>query len=519
MSMEENNNATPLGEQTTFVAPSSNVRLKTDVAWRYVNELQDEHGRKSYFCTFCQKTFHGGGINRMKQHLAEVKAKEKRGCSLGIHTNLDEDEEVQKQTTKTSKRKASSNLQSFFKRGINDLSQPSIKSSMQSKERSHDTDMALALWFNDACIPMNAMNSPLFPIAMSKIASMGHGYNGPSYHDIRVNLLKDAKQSVHLIVESYQKNWLETGCTIMSDGWRDTRHIPLINFLVYFSKGKSFIKSVDASDIESNAQTLCNLFSEIVKIVGLKNVVHMITDNAANYKAAGKLLCEKYPSWLLNWLRKRPGWTEIIHPGATRFGIAFIALKSLHDHKNDLQAMVTSNDFKKVIKLPKAIEVKLIILDETFWKNCLISVNVMAPLLRLLRVCDSDEKPSLGYVYEGMYRAKNGIKKLFRFKKVLYRSYTNIIKARWDRMLRKSLHVTAYWLNPIFQYDQETFCQKAEVFSGVIEMVEKKLLESVLVQSVEMTDSFEHGCEDRMERRASVSVKSSCLEQRIKGFL
>ncbi|KAE8717198.1 seed maturation protein PM36 [Hibiscus syriacus] len=376
--------------------------------------------------------------------------------------------------------------------------------------------MALALWFYDGCIPMNAVNSPLFTIAMSKIASMGHGYNGPSYHDIRVNLLKDAKQSVHLIVESYRKNWSEMGCTIMSDGWRDTRHRPLINFLVYCSKGVSFIKSVDASDIESNAQTLCNLFSEIVEIIGPKNVVHMVTDNAANYKTAGKLLCEKYPSvcwspcaahcinlimkdigelshvdslitlasrvtvfiynhkWPLNWLRKRPGWTEIIRPSATRFGTAFIALKSLHDHKNDLQAMATSNDFKKVIKLPKSMEVKLIILDETFWKNCLISVNVMAPLLRLLRVCDSDEKPSLGYVYEGMYRAKNGIKKLFRFKKDLYRLYTNIIKARWDRMLRKSLHATTYWLNPIFQYDQETFCQKVEVFSGVLEMVEKE---------------------------------------------
>ena len=83
----------------------------------------------------------------------------------------------------------------------------------------------------------------------------------------------------------------------------------------------------------------------------MKNVVHFITDNAANYKAAGRLLNEKYPSifwlpcvahclnlilgdigkmelvsslatcaslitkfvynhaFLLAWLRKREGWT------------------------------------------------------------------------------------------------------------------------------------------------------------------------------------------------------------------
>ena len=63
-----------------------------------------------------------------------------------------------------------------------DPSQPTIKACMQSKEKWHDTDLAIALWFYDACIPLNACNSPMFPIAMSKIASMGHGYTGPTYH-------------------------------------------------------------------------------------------------------------------------------------------------------------------------------------------------------------------------------------------------------------------------------------------------------------------------------------------------
>ena len=82
----------------------------------------------------------------------------------------------------------------------------------------------------------------------------------------------------------------------MGDRWKDSRQRPLINFLVYCSQGISFIKSVDASDIETNAQNLCNLFAEIVEIVGPSNVVHVVTDNASNYKAAGALLGEKYPT-------------------------------------------------------------------------------------------------------------------------------------------------------------------------------------------------------------------------------
>ena len=58
---------------------------------------------------------------------------------------------------------------------------------------------------------------------------------------------------------------------------------------------------------------------------------------------------------LLSWLRKRDRWTEILRPGVTRFATTFIALKSLHDHKHDLQALVTSKffvtlDIQRIIK-------------------------------------------------------------------------------------------------------------------------------------------------------------------------
>ena len=146
--------------------------------------------------------------------------------------------------------------------------------------------------------------------------------------------------------------------------------------------------SIDASDIVTNAENLYNLFAEIVKVVGSNNVVHMVTDNASNNKAVGRLLCERYPDiswspcaahclnlilkdiakmshvsslatlastvtifvynhkWTLAWLRRRSGWTEILRPGETRFATTFIALKSIYDHKSDLQPMVTSKVHK-----------------------------------------------------------------------------------------------------------------------------------------------------------------------------
>ncbi|XP_010425286.1 PREDICTED: uncharacterized protein LOC104710400 [Camelina sativa] len=216
------------------------------------------------------------------------------------------------------------------------------------------------------------------------------------------------------------------------DGWKDTKQ-PLVNFLVYIPKGITFLKSVDASNIYASAENLCNLFAELVGMVGSENVVHFVTNSAPNYKAAGKLLAEK----------KRPGWREIIQAGETRFATTFISLQSLYQHKEDLQALVTSTyaELKQLFKTSKAKDAKLIILDERLWNECLIIVKIMTPIIRLLRICDADEKPSL---------------------------------SRWNRMLRHDLHAAAYYLNPSFMYDQTLICEKPEVMSGLMSLIGKQ---------------------------------------------
>ncbi|RVX03764.1 hypothetical protein CK203_023009 [Vitis vinifera] len=281
---------------------------------------------------------------------------------------------------------------------------------------------------------------------LDAISAIGPGYKGPNYYQLRINLLKDAKKEVQLLVDSYRAIWAKVGCTIMGDGWTDNRQRTLINFLVYCPEGISFVKSVDASDIVKDATNLFQLFDEVIEWVGPLNVVHVVTDNAAKYVAAGRLISHKHKhiNWspcaahclnlifkdigkidhvaelvrraskvtifvynhvaLLSWLRKREGWTEILRPGATHFATTFIALKSLHDHKHDLQALVTNKFFvdSRYSKDYKSQVAVSIILDNRFWNDCLIVVNLMSPLMRLLRIVDCDERPSMGYVYEGM---------------------------------------------------------------------------------------------------------------------
>ena len=159
-----------------------------------------------------------------------------------------------------------------------------------------------------------------------------------------------------------------------------------------------------------DAITLRNLFDEIVTWVGPTIVVHLVTNNVANYVATGRIFCAKYRNisrspcaahclglilkdigkidhldklvkraskitmFIYNhvalqaWLTTRKNWTEIVHPGPTRFATTFIALRSLKEHKHGLQALMTSKFYveSRYAKDKKAKAVVKIILDNQF---------------------------------------------------------------------------------------------------------------------------------------------------------
>ena len=77
------------------------------------------------------------------------------------------------------------------------------------------------------------MNSFYFKPMLDVVAAIGPGYKGPTYYQLRVNLLKDVKKEVQLLVNFYREAWVKVRCTIMGDGWTDNRQRTLINFMVY----------------------------------------------------------------------------------------------------------------------------------------------------------------------------------------------------------------------------------------------------------------------------------------------
>ncbi|XP_020961155.1 uncharacterized protein LOC110263732 [Arachis ipaensis] len=260
----------------------------------------------------------------------------------------------------------------------------------------------------------------------------------------------------------------------MADGWTDRCRRTLINFLVYCPKGTVFLKSTDASNISKIAKNLFKLFRDVVLFVGLENVVHIVTDNAANYVAAGRLLEAEFPK--LYWspcaahcvnlmfqdigklqevsqtmsqaslitkyiynhcsplflMRKFTDGQEILRPAPTRFATNFIALQSILAQKDPLRAMVTSKEFTSSAYSKEAKAKKFVdqVLDSKFWSQCTDIVKLTSPLVHVLRIVDSEDRPAMGYLYQAIYKAREEMVRRFQKRKKVVDPYLKILDTR-----------------------------------------------------------------------------------------
>lgn len=200
------------------------------------------------------------------------------------------------------------------------------------------------------------------------------------------------------------------------------------------------------------------MLDEVVEKVGEKNVVQIVTDNAANYKAAGQRLMEKRRSlyWtpcaahcidlmledfekkiclhketismgrrittyiytrsmLISFLRKYTNGRDLIRPASTRFATAYLTLSCLSEHRVPMINLFNSQEWKdsKFSSTKDGKEVARSVMDNNLWRNIVTCLKAAAPLVKVLRLVDSEEKPAMGFIYEAMESAKEKIKQNF----------------------------------------------------------------------------------------------------------
>nr|KYP38381.1 hypothetical protein KK1_040364 [Cajanus cajan] len=159
------------------------------------------------------------------------------------------------------------------------------------------------------------------------------------------------------------------------------------------------------------------------------------------------------------------------------------------DYKDQVDQQVARYFYTSVIPFNSIKNVEFIKMCEMIGRYGIAVV----PLMTVLRLVDSDEKPAMGFIYDGMDCAKEKIKINFGNVKKSYEPVWNIIDERWDKQLHRPLHAAAYYLNPHFHYDPNFRDDDVEVKQGLYNCM-TRLLKKFAIRVLSLTCSSS-GCE------------------------
>ncbi|XLR70135.1 hypothetical protein S83_020807, partial [Arachis hypogaea] len=105
--------------------------------------------------------------------------------------------------------------------------------------------------------------------------------------------------------------------------------------------------------------------------------------------------------------------------------------------------------------------------------QCTDVVKLTEPLVRVLRIVDSEDKVAMGFLYQAFNMAREEIVKRFRRRKKIVEPYLKILDTRWDSQLKKNLHAASYWLNPAFRFNAAEFEKHKQTTYGLLDVIEK----------------------------------------------
>ncbi|KAK2433551.1 hypothetical protein QL285_018808 [Trifolium repens] len=305
-------------------------------------------------------------------------------------------------------------------------------------------------------------------------------------------------------------------------------------------KGTVFLYSLDTSDISKTTDKVCKMLDDAVELVGEENVIQVVTDNAANFKAGGELLmlkrknlywtpcaahcidlifedfekeliihqitiknARKFTTYiysrtmLITMVRKFTNGRDLIRPAMTRFATAYLTLGCLNDLKSSLINMFNSDDWKSS-RFATTVEGRKIAkgaLDHHFWKNILLCLKTAAPLVDVLRLVDSDAKPAMGFIYEAMDSCKKRIQSNFNNIQKYYEPVWKLIDKRWKGQLHRPLHAAAYYLNPQYHFGKDFKGDNIDVKNGLYSCVSRLVSDDVQRDKINMQLADFHFCQ------------------------
>ncbi|XP_073041958.1 uncharacterized protein [Primulina eburnea] len=169
-----------------------------------------------------------------------------------------------------------------------------------------------------------------------------------------------------------------------------------------------FHGSVDCTNKKKIAGFILSLLNKFIDEIGDENIVHVVTDSESANKAAGQKLMIERPHLF---------WSPC-------------AAHCIDLMLEDIGKM--SKEYNNTSKGRKCAEkIAAIILDTRFWKTARDICAAMEPLVKVLKLVDQDNTPTLSIIYEEMDRAKLSMKESEEVEDIT--GYLNTLKSKWSK--------------------------------------------------------------------------------------
>ncbi|KAL9661445.1 hypothetical protein QQ045_026269 [Rhodiola kirilowii] len=273
--------------------------------WNFVTKLEkmgDTGGTWKWQCSKCN-IIRKSSYSKVRGHLLQLKGNGIGFCKSVTRSDIMNmqrlEEEFNRQKKDLKPKEVSLPCESQLDSGSSFKKRKSHISPIErcfGIEVRDQLDQEIAGMFYTGGLPFNLARNPHYMRSYTFAATHAvAGYKPPSYDKLRTTLLLQERNHAENLLVPLRSTWKEKGVTIVTDGWSDPARRPLINFMATSGSGPMFLKAVNCFGEVKDKFFIARLMKEVIYEVGDRNVVQIITDNAANCKGAGDLIQSEFP--------------------------------------------------------------------------------------------------------------------------------------------------------------------------------------------------------------------------------
>ncbi|MCO5547010.1 hypothetical protein L7F22_000450 [Adiantum nelumboides] len=255
--------------------------------WQYVQQVKFlPKGKWTCKCNFCGRSWDGGPL-RIRAHILGIAGHGVRGpCqrekdrAAFVDALVNDLEEAASQAqggaSMSTHAKGMTNVSGSSKSNVESsnkkrkVPQGGLASSFGLQARKQ-ANQALHRFFYAEDVPTWKVRSPYFLQMVKAIGQASPSYVPLSYHALRTTELNEEVKCVKTEIMGVREKWKRYGCSIVCDGWSDTRRRPIINFLACSIHGSVFLKVVDTSGETKTLEFIFKHLKQVIREIGPAN--------------------------------------------------------------------------------------------------------------------------------------------------------------------------------------------------------------------------------------------------------